>query len=130
MGKYQDCHFTPPIMKNMGKEFCVNLLQFYENTARVRDSYSIILESYEHEQANLDAKLEEEKRQGKDIDSASSLNSKSSKKKSKGKAMKKSVSTSDKKRSHSAEPKQLKPTKKKSTASQNNSKPTKGKKKK
>lgn len=61
-GKYQDCHFTPPIMKNMGKEFACTLLQYYENTQLYRDCYSIILDNFEHEQAMLDSKLEEEKR--------------------------------------------------------------------
>mmetsp|Transcript_16536 Transcript_16536/g.14437 ORF Transcript_16536/g.14437 Transcript_16536/m.14437 type:complete len:107 (+) Transcript_16536:185-505(+) len=36
-GKYQDCHFTPPIMKNMGKEFCLNMLRFNESTSLVKE---------------------------------------------------------------------------------------------
>jgi hypothetical protein len=56
------------------------------------------------------------------------MNNSNKKKKVKGKTLKKAVSTNDKKRSHSAEPKQIKPTKKKSAASQN-AKPVKAKKK-
>lgn len=142
-GKYQDCHFTPPIMKNMGREFWLNLLQFCENKVVVEDWYSIILDSFEHEQTLADKGIEEEKRQSSNKtgkgkpgpvkvnsvsdNSAAAVNS--SKKKSKNKTLKKSISNSDKKRSHSAEPKQLKPTKKKS-AVQANTKPTKAKKKK
>jgi hypothetical protein len=133
-------------MKNMGKEFCLNMLQFYENTSLVKDCYSIVLDQYDQEQAMVDNKLEEEKRLGggknakgknKDIakqlaaDAGSAAMNNSNKKKVKGKSLKKSVSTNDKKRSHSAEPKQLKPAKKKSAiTSQNNAKPVKVKKKK
>lgn len=73
----------------------------------------------------VDSKLEEEKR-FKD-----NTANNSNKKKIKGKVLKKAVSENEKKkRSHSAEPKQLKPTKKKSVVSQNNVKPVKAKKKK
>jgi len=61
-GKYQDWHFTPPIMKSMGREFCLNLLQFYENTQLAKDWYSIILDNFVQEQEMMEARLEEEKR--------------------------------------------------------------------
>lgn len=151
-GKYQDCHFTPPILKNMGKEFCLTLLQFYENTQLFKDWYAIILDNYENEQKNGAEKSEEEKKNaatkaGKikavkeainavsaSDNSAANGTSNSSKKKNKNKpknVLKKSSSTNDKKRSHSEEPKQLKPSKKqKSTVTKDNVKAVKSKKKK
>ena len=143
-GKYQDCHFTPPIMKNMGKEFCLNLLKFTENKSFVKDWYSIILDSFEREQAIMESKVEEEKRAGggkggkgkKDSQKLSSTegssgsSNTSGKKKSKGKGYKKGTSNSDKKRSHSAELKQLKPNKKSESGAKGGSKLNKNKKKK
>ena len=146
-GKYQECQFNPPILKKMGHKFCLNLLQFQENTRLVKECYSLILESFESEQALIDAKLEEEKRPsnsnkkskgGKEVQkftsiadsSASNAVNSSKKGKGKGKNLKKSSSTNDKKRSHSAELKQLKPAKKKNSVNTNNSKASKGKKKK
>ena len=142
-GKYQDWHFNPPILKSMGREFCLNLLQYRENTKLVKECYSLILDSFENEQAALDSKFEMEKRpsnngkksKGKlqshiSLDSSNIGANSSTKKRAKGKNLKKSTSTSDKKRSHSAELKQLKPAKKKSAVSQSNSKPVKPKKKK
>lgn len=131
----------------MGHKFCLNLLQFQENTRLVKDCYSLILESFESEQALIDAKLEEEKRAsnsnkkmkaGKEgqkftsiADNSASSGANSSKKgKSKGKNLKKASSTNDKKRSHSAELKQIKPAKKKTSANAKDSKPSKSKKKK
>ena len=61
-GRYMDWHFTPPVYKNMGKEFWINLLQFYEEKKIVKEVYSIILEQFEQEQALLESKLEEEKK--------------------------------------------------------------------
>jgi hypothetical protein len=146
-GKYQDCQFNPPILKKMGHKFCLNMLQFQENTRLVKECYSLVLESFDSEQALMDAKLEEEKRPsnsnkktkgGKEIqkftsiadNSASSGTNSSKKGKTKGKNLKKSSSTNDKKRSHSAELKQIKPAKKKILIHNNNSKPSKTKKKK
>ena len=151
-GKYQDWHFTPPIMKNMGKEFWLTLLQFYENTQLFKDCYAIILDNYENEQKVTGEKTEEEKKCAaakagkikavKDaINAASASDSSaangttsSSKKKKTNKpknALKKSSSTNDKKRSHSEEPKQLKPSKKQKPApAKEVAKPAKSKKKK
>jgi hypothetical protein len=61
-GKYMNCHFTPTIMKNMGKEFCMNMLQFYDDQDYYKHCYSTILDDFDHEQAIVDARLEEEKR--------------------------------------------------------------------
>jgi hypothetical protein len=30
-GLYKDCHFTPTIMQDMGKQFCLSLLKFTSN---------------------------------------------------------------------------------------------------
>lgn len=61
-GKYQDCHFTPPVMKNMGREFCLNLLQFFDSAQLVKDCYAIILDNFEHEQAAAGDRPEEDKK--------------------------------------------------------------------
>jgi len=34
-GLYRDCHFTIPILKKMGKEFCLTLIDYGENGYKV-----------------------------------------------------------------------------------------------
>lgn len=133
-------------MKNMGKEFCLNLLQYHEDTDYFKHCYSAILNDYESEQAMVEARVEDDKKmlplkgskskkESQNYASSSAegqiANAKnnSSKKKNKSKTLKKSEPKNDKKRSHSAEPKQTKPVKKKNTAVSKNEKLIKPKKK-
>jgi hypothetical protein len=37
-GLYKDCHFTISLLKSLGKQFCVTLIDYASNEGKVRDA--------------------------------------------------------------------------------------------
>ena len=37
-GLYKDCHFTIPILRDMGKQFCITLRDYASNEQKVREA--------------------------------------------------------------------------------------------
>jgi hypothetical protein len=37
-GIYKDCHFTIPMLKDLGKQFCLTLIDYASSEAKVRDA--------------------------------------------------------------------------------------------